>query len=170
MNIYLIGFMGAGKTTLGKKYAQHIGYKFVDLDVMFEEITGTSIPQYFTERGEEGFREKEREILHGTAGYDVPCVIATGGGVPCFFDNMQWMNEQGLTIYIKMPARALASRLESAKEVRPVLQNHKGEALVAFIGDKLTEREPYYAKALLCIDGIGLTPAKLDEAVKALSM
>lgn len=164
MNIYLVGFMGAGKTTVGKKFAHHIGYEFLDLDHAFEVAVGMTIPAYFTAFGETAFREKERDILHGLAS-NINRVVATGGGLPCFFDNMEWMCEDGITVYIQLSAKALASRLEHASAERPVLQNKKGEELVTFITSKLEEREPYYSKAHVSVNGLGLHPQQLKDAV-----
>src|SRR5690349_8405249 len=107
MKIFLIGFMGCGKSTMGKKLAVKLGYDFIDLDHQIEKNLGTTITAYFAENGEEAFRKLESETLKN---FDYPSnsIIATGGGAPCFFDNMDWMNANGLSIYIEMPAAALA--------------------------------------------------------------
>lgn len=160
MKIFLIGFMGCGKTTLGKKLASKTGFQFIDLDKLIEEAAGKTIPQYFAEHGETAFRELERDVLQ-SASYHENAIIATGGGAPCYFDNMEWMNKAGLTVYISLPAAALASRLEKAEEVRPVLKDHKGAALVQFIAGKLEEREPFYSKAKITASGMGLNADKL---------
>ncbi|WP_242691747.1 shikimate kinase [Desertivirga arenae] len=166
MKIFLVGFMGCGKTTFGKKLASKLGYKFVDLDKSVEESVGMSIPDYFEKFGETAFREKERAILQ-TRTYSENSVIATGGGAPCFFDNMQWMNEHGITVYISLTAKALASRLESATDERPVLQGLKGEDLERFIASKLAERDIFYTKASMIVEGINISPEnfipKLEE-------
>lgn len=152
--------MGCGKTTLGKKLASKTGFTFIDLDKIIETTAGKTIPQYFTEHGEAAFREMERNVLQ-TTDFSENSIIATGGGAPCYFDNMDWMNKEGLTVYISLPPAALASRLEKADEVRPVLKDHKGEALIQFIADKLNEREPFYSKAQVIASGLGLTADKL---------
>lgn len=166
MQLFLIGFMGSGKTTLGKKLARKLGFRFTDLDHEFEASAGMPIPDFFNQYGEEAFREKEREILQrAERGENV--VVATGGGAPCFFDNMDWMNERGLTVYIQMAPQALAGRLESAdSEERPVLRNQRGEALVSFIDAKLREREPFYLKAKLVVKGINMSAERLSALVK----
>ncbi|WP_256012947.1 shikimate kinase [Desertivirga xinjiangensis] len=157
MIIFLVGFMGCGKTTFGKRLANKLSYAFVDLDKVIEAEVGMSIPQYFAEFGEESFRIKESEILKNTRFSD-NAVVATGGGAPCFFDNMDWMNNKGLTVYISLSAKGLARRLETASEERPVLRGLKGLQLEEFIASKLSERDPYYSKAALIVEGINISP------------
>ena len=165
MKIYLIGFMGCGKSTLGKKLALKLGYQFVDIDKVIEADIKMSITEYFQKHGENNFRELEKSILRTI---DIPenAIIATGGGAPCFFDNMQWMNQNGTTIYISLSPKALAKRLESATEQRPVLQNLKGEALEQFISEKLIEREPFYTQAEIIIKGHDHTAERLIDILK----
>lgn len=166
--IFLTGFMGCGKTTLGQKLASKLGVKFIDLDHLIEEKEGMRIVDYFSANGEDQFRKLESAVLKNT-NYPDNAIISTGGGTPCFFDNMEWMNTQGITVYIHLPARALASRLEKDKNQRPVLQENKGEALVTFIEQKLTEREPFYQQAKIIVNGLGLTPEKLREVLTVLA-
>jgi len=166
MRIFLIGFMGCGKTTLGKKLAVRMAYDLIDLDHKVEENTGSTIADYFSAHGEEAFRKLESDTLKN---WDYPenCVVATGGGTPCFFDNMDWMNANGLTIYIDMPAIALAKRLEKGAAKRPLLKGLTEAALVNFIEEKLTDRRLFYQKSKLIISGINLTPDVLRAAVLA---
>jgi len=158
--------MGCGKTTFGKRLANKLAYNFIDLDKVIEENAGISIPEFFKQFGEEAFRRKESEIIKTTA-FPENSIIATGGGAPCFFDNMDWMNANGTTVYISLTPKALASRLESATEERPVLQGKKGEELEAFIAGKLAEREPFYSKAAIIAEGINISAEsflpKLEE-------
>lgn len=163
--IFLIGYMGCGKTTMGKKLAAKMDYEFVDLDHVFEEQEGTTIARYFAAHGEDAFRKLESAILKQTA-YPGKTVISTGGGLPCFFDNMQWMNAHGQTVYIKLNAKTLAGRLEGGKEERPILRDKHGDDLIAFIGEKLTEREPHYNQATIIADGLSLTPEKLEQILE----
>ena len=156
MKIFLIGFMGCGKSTMGKKLAGKLGYEFIDLDHQIENSMGTTIAEYFSVHGEAAFRKLESETLK-TFDYPVNAVIATGGGTPCFFDNMEWMNASGLSIYIEMPAAALAKRLENGKEKRPLLRDLNEAEMVAFIENKLSEREVFYKRALVTVNGINLT-------------
>ncbi|MFM6977010.1 MAG: shikimate kinase [Sphingobacteriaceae bacterium] len=160
MRIFLIGFMGSGKTTLGRKLAQKLNCAFVDLDERISAHTGKSISALFAELGETGFRKLEQEVLHTTQN-DTDLVVSTGGGTPCFFDNIDWMNQQGKTIYMHVPVGALAIRLENSKTNRPLIGDRKGEELQAFIADKLAEREAYYQKAQMMVSGLDMTADKM---------
>jgi shikimate kinase len=164
MRIFLIGFMGCGKTTLGKKLASRLGYPFIDLDHQLERDAGLSITEYFAAHGEEAFRKFENQVLKHTP-YAEDCVIATGGGAPCYYDNMEVMNSMGQTVYIEMPAWALAKRLEHGKHKRPLLKDMNEEELIAFISAKLLEREPYYKQAKYIVTGIDLNAERLHAAL-----
>lgn len=164
--IFLIGFMGSGKTTLGRKLASKMGYEFIDLDHKLEQQVELSIAEYFTLFGEDAFRELESEVLKKTP-YPENAVISTGGGLPCFFDNMHWMKAHGKTVYIKLSPKTLAGRLETGKEERPLLQEKHGDALIAFIEEKLAQREPFYSQADITAEGLSLTAEKLEQIVNA---
>jgi shikimate kinase len=164
--IFLVGFMGCGKTSWGRKLAAELAYNFIDLDHVLEAHVGSTIAAYFSAHGEDSFRDLESDILK-TTDYSKNTIISTGGGLPCFFDNMDWMNSHGQTVYIRLSSKALANRLENAKTPRPVLQGKKGEELVTFIKQKLAEREAYYLKATHTIDGIDLSVEKLIEVVQS---
>jgi len=164
MKLFFIGFMGCGKTTWSRKLAAHLGYAFIDLDHVLEEQAGMTIAEYFSSFGEDAFRELESSILKDTT-YPENAVISTGGGLPCFFDHMQWMNSNGKTLYIKLSPKTLAERLESGKAKRPVLQGRHGDELIAFIADKLIEREPYYNQATYIVDGINLSVEWLTKTL-----
>ena len=165
MRIFFIGFMGCGKTSWGRKLAAHLGYEFIDLDHVLEAHAGMTIAEYFSTFGEDAFRELESSILK-TTDYPENAVISTGGGLPCFFDHMQWMNANGKTLYIKLTPATLAERLEKSKTKRPVLQNRHGDELIAFITEKLAERDGFYNQAMHIINGIDLSVERLEEAVK----
>jgi shikimate kinase len=151
--IFLIGYMGSGKTTVGKLLAARLGYSFIDMDVHIEEKMFKSISQIFTELGEEQFRLLEQQSLHEVAQFD-HVVISTGGGAPCFFDNMEYMKGQGDTVYLKLSPAELAERLETSHaNKRPLLANRKGEELQQFIAEGLEGREAYYAKATYTVSG-----------------
>ncbi|MDB5288071.1 MAG: shikimate kinase [Mucilaginibacter sp.] len=160
--IFLIGFMGCGKTTWGKKLASSLGYHFIDLDHVLEAQIGITIPEYFSTHGEDEFRKLESEILKTTQ-YPTNTIVSTGGGLPCFFDHMEWMNNHGQTVYIQLTPKALASRLDNPKTARPVLQDKKGDELITFIEQKLAEREGYYLQAIHTVNGIDLSVEKLAE-------
>jgi shikimate kinase len=154
--------MGCGKTTMGKKLAARLGCAFIDLDHVLEAQTGMTIADYFAVHGEDAFRILESSVLKSTV-YPDQVVVSTGGGLPCFFDNMYWMKQHGQTVYIKLNAGVLASRLENNKDDRPILRHKHGTELIAFINEKLVEREPWYNQAAIIADGLSLTVEKLAE-------
>lgn len=149
--IFLIGYMGAGKTTVGRKLAKELDLSFIDLDLYIEGRYHRSIRQLFAERGEEGFRDIERRLLHEVAAFE-DVLVSTGGGTPCFFDNMAFMNDAGTTIYLKVSVDELANRLEVCKQTRPVLQNRSGEELKSFVQESLDSRRPFYDQAKVIFD------------------
>jgi len=157
MKIFLVGFMGCGKTTMGRKLSKYLDAQLIDLDHEIEKVTGMVISEYFSLHGEAAFRELEKKTLQNYD-YAEHCVIATGGGTPCFFDNMQWMNANGHTIYIRMSPKALAGRLEKGRAKRPLLKDLDEQGVINFIENKLEERDPYYLQAFLILDGHHLTP------------
>jgi len=163
--IFFVGFMGCGKTTWSRKLAAKLGYEFIDLDLVLEEQAGMSIAEYFSSFGEESFRELESAVLKQTK-YPENAVVSTGGGLPCFFDHMEWMNTNGKTVYIKLSPKTLADRLENGKAKRPLLRDKHGDELIAFITDKLAERESFYLKAALIADGLHMSPEYLEELVR----
>ena len=144
--IFLMGFMGSGKTTIGKKLARKIKFDFFDLDEVIELSQQKTIAQLFEEIGEERFREIEREALIDI-GKNQNCVISLGGGTPCFYNNMDLIKELGTSVYLKLDMPILVGRLRNTKGNRPLLAklNHKG--ISKFVREKLIEREPYYSQA-----------------------
>ncbi|MBN1253078.1 MAG: AAA family ATPase [Bacteroidales bacterium] len=146
--IYLIGFMGSGKTSVGKKLARKLEYDFIDLDSEIQKYVNQSVSEYFDKYGEERFRIIEQKILRDTFRLS-KTVIATGGGTPCFFDNINEINENGFSIYLKADSKTLINRLLNAKEERPLLKNKKSEDLEIYIDNLLSERESFYLQANL---------------------
>lgn len=146
MKFFLIGFMGAGKSTVGKYAARHSYLHFVDLDTWIEESSGSSIPEIFAEKGEDGFREVEREALQTVTSWEGDWLISCGGGTPCFFDNMDFMNAQGITIFMDLSAGRLTDRLKGAKEQRPLIRELGGD-LQIHIHKMLMQRAPWYQQA-----------------------
>ena len=166
--IILIGYMGAGKTTLGKSLARHLGLEFIDLDWYIENRFHQSVSQLFATRGEEGFRKIEQNMLHEVAEFE-DVVISAGGGTPCFSDNMEYMNQQGLTVYLKATPEILRTHLRMGKQKRPLIAQKNDEELDIFIRESLDKRESYYNQARLIFD-IGLLDngMRIQESVKAL--
>ena len=150
--IFLIGYMGAGKTTLGKAFARAMGLTFVDLDWYIEERYHKTVRQIFEERGEDGFRELEKRMLHETGEFE-DVVISVGGGTPCFFDNMDYMNSVGQTVFLDVDVKVLFRRLKVAKQQRPLLANKTDEELMTFIIEALQKRLPFYSKAKYVFNG-----------------
>lgn len=144
--IFLIGYMGAGKTTLGKAFARATGLSFVDLDWYIEERMHQSVRELFTERGEAGFRELERKMLH-EAGEFENVVVSAGGGTPCFFDNLDYMNRAGETVFLDASIEVLFRRLKVAKRQRPLLAEKTDDELRRFIIEALAQRRPFYEQA-----------------------
>ena len=144
--VYLIGYMGSGKTTLGKAFAQAAHLQFIDLDWYIEERMHKAIKDLFAECGEEGFRQVERNMLH-EAGEFENVVIAAGGGTPCFFDNIDYMNRTGDTVFLNASFEALFRRLKVAKSKRPLLSGKTDEELKEVIRNGLAERMAFYGKA-----------------------
>lgn len=149
--IIIIGYMGAGKTTVGKALAKETGLQFYDLDWYIESRMHKTVPQIFQERGEEGFRTIERNMLHEVAEFE-DVVISCGGGTPCFFDNIDYMNGKGDTVYLKAQPEVLYKHLLMGKTERPLLKDKTPEELVSFIREQLDKREPYYTQARHTLD------------------
>ncbi len=153
--IYIIGFMGSGKTTAGKKLASLLGWSFIDLDRKIEEYTGKSIPEIFAGNGEDYFRNIETTLLRNLKSVS-KTVISTGGGTPCHSDNMDFMLETGLTLYLKLTPQELKSRLSKSKGERPLIKDLDQEKLLSFIEQKLAYREKWYNRSDLIIQGLNL--------------
>lgn len=166
--IILIGYMGAGKTTLGKALAQELNLQFYDLDWYIEERYHKTIAQIFAERGEDGFREIERNMLHETAEFE-NIVLSCGGGTPCFFDNMAYMNRQAKTVYLKATPEILTQHLRMSKTERPLLKGKNDEELILYISTSLETRTPYYSRAHYTFDVTLLDNSEnIKDAVRSL--
>ncbi len=153
-HLFLIGFMGCGKSHWGRLLAEKRGVPFLDLDDLIAAEAGKSIADIFAAQGEESFRALEREALRRLP-HLPQSVIATGGGTPCFFDNMDWMNKQGSTVYLKTAPTLLVERLRREKEIRPLLAEVNDADLQSFIEKKLAEREPHYLQATMILEQTG---------------
>jgi shikimate kinase len=143
--------MGAGKTTIGKALSKELGATFYDLDWYIESRMRKTVAQIFAERGEDGFRKMEYNMLHEVAEFE-NVIISCGGGTPCFFDNMDYLNQQGQTVYLKAAPEVLYSHLLMGKVERPLIKGKSPEELITFIRQQLDKREPYYSKAKYTLD------------------
>lgn len=162
--IFLTGFMGSGKTFWGRIWAGENHLRFFDLDEEIEKAEGQTIPAIFEDKGEEYFRDKERDILVSFGGKD-SFILACGGGTPCFFENLQWMNEQGITIYLRASPGEILSRIKNEIHERPLLTRSGRPELLSFIEEKLREREPFYRQAKYIFDVNILTHSSLGEII-----
>ena len=149
--IILVGYMGSGKTTIVRQLARALGLEFYDLDWYIESRFHCTVAQIFANRGEDAFREIEHNLLHEVAEFE-NVLVSCGGGTPCFFDNMDYMNGQGDVIYLKADPEVLYKHLLMGKTERPLLKNKTPEQLIAFIKEQLEKREPFYSKAKHVLD------------------
>ena len=149
--IILIGYMCVGKTTIGKELAKRRGQMFYDLDWYIEERFRKRVPQIFAEEGEEAFRKKERNKLHEVAEFE-SVVVSCGGGTPCFFDNIDYMNQAAEVIYLKASPETILSHLKISKGKRPLLEGMSPEELQTFVTDQIQTREDFYLRARHVVD------------------
>ena len=171
--IILVGYMGSGKTTVGKALSKETGMMFYDLDWYIESRMRKSVSQIFAEKGEEGFRKIEYNMLHEVAEFE-DVIISCGGGTPCFFDNMDYLNQQGDVVYLKATPETLYKHLLMAKVERPLLKDKSPEELIAYITEHLKGRAPFYEKAKHVLDvnvldeydKIKISVTKLRELLK----
>ena len=144
--IIILGYMGAGKTTLGHALSKVLDMPFYDLDWYIESRMRKTVSQIFEERGEEGFRTIERNMLHEVAEFE-NVIISCGGGTPCFFDNMEYINQQGETVYLSATPEILYQHLQMGKKERPLLKGKSEEELKMFMQTQLNDRNVYYNQA-----------------------
>jgi shikimate kinase len=164
MIIFLIGFMGSGKTTLGKQLASKLGYRFIDQDEVIEQKYQMTVSEIFAKQGEDEFRKAENEVLQELIKRE-SCVIATGGGAPCFHNNMELMNESGFTIYIKVDPEIIVQRLKVAHTSRPLMMDKSEAEMLEYTQQKISERSPFYSRSKLILYSKNLT---VDDILRAL--
>jgi shikimate kinase len=153
--IYLVGMPGSGKTTLGRLLANRIAYDFTDLDELIVEQEQMIIADIFAQKGEDYFREKEQQALHRTFKMS-RCVIATGGGTPCFYDNMEQINAHGLAVFINVPLSLIAGRIERQQQERPLLATEDAADMLERLKILYQKRFPYYDQAEVVVSGMDL--------------
>jgi len=151
MNLYLVGYMGVGKTTVGKLLAQKLNVPFIDVDEFIENRYHKTITTLFEEKGEAGFREIEHRAIQEISSFE-DVVVSTGGGLPCFFDTMELLNRTGITIYLKSNVNELVGRLAMDMQKRPLIKKKTAEELRDFVETNLAKREPFYNQAQVIFD------------------
>lgn len=147
MKYFIVGYMASGKSTFGKELAKDKGLPFLDLDESVEFREGRSISEIFAKEGEEYFRKREREILHEICNEADEFVLATGGGTPCFFDNMDYMNQVGTTVFLNTSPLVIVDRLKRQRADRPLLAMYSDDELEFFVREHLESRLSFYLKA-----------------------
>lgn len=165
MKTFLIGFMGSGKTYYGKLWSELSGLIFYDLDDMIEEQNEKTITEIFAGEGEEHFRNLETAALI-TFGNSKNVIVATGGGTPCFNNNISWMNENGVTVYLQSSPKNILKRLEGEKGKRPLIKDRKKDELLFYITEKIKERESFYKQATIILNVDDLQQNYLPDFLK----
>lgn len=165
MLIFIVGFMGCGKSTIGKRVARRIGYGFADTDAMIEAAAGKKIPEIFCQQGEAFFREQERAII---AGFDPDSdvIVATGGGAPCTEENLETMQRLGKLIYFRMSPERLFARLKEGREKRPKIASLNDKELMEYIRETLSQRERFYSQATMTIDCEGVSDEYIADHIR----
>lgn len=163
--IFLIGYMGCGKSTLGRLAASISGKSFIDLDAYIEQRFHSTVKEIFATSGEEGFRKVERAMLREVGTFE-DVIVACGGGTPCFNDNMEWMNDHGTTVFLDTSVDKLFTRLKRGRHKRPLIADKTDDELRQFIVDALAARMPHYskAKAVFKSDLLDSESEKIDTA------
>lgn len=164
MNIYLIGFMGSGKSSAGKGIAALLRWKFADLDKLVEEKEGMTVSGLFASKGEEYFRKAEAEALRKVS-VRTRTVIACGGGTPCSEENMAVMNSTGLTVYLRLPAEALVARLRRTGAQRPLLKDAGPAEIHSRVQNLLALRSSWYERADLILDAETMTEEEMTAMI-----
>lgn len=161
----MIGFMGCGKSTMGRSLASMLNLTFIDLDTYIEGKYFKTVPQIFAEEGETEFRKKEHKALEEVALFD-DVIVATGGGAPCFFDNMELMNRAGYCVFLDVEINTLVNRLIHSKTERPLIKGKSPEELKSFISELMLKRRPFYEKASYILKGSEISPDDVAELVR----
>ena len=165
MRVYLVGYMGSGKSTIGRELASMLGLTLIDLDHYLENKYFKTIPQIFAEEGEDSFRRKEQAVLHEVSTFD-SVIVATGGGAPCFFDNMEVMNRTGFCIFLDVDTEELVERLTLAKIERPIIKGKSHEELADFIDGMMEKRRPFYEKAKYILKGKNISAEQVIRIIQ----
>ena len=162
MNLILIGYMGSGKSSIGKRLANRLGHVFVDLDKRIEDLAKVSIEEIFEKSGEDEFRDLEDYVLSKVL-KEVNIVLATGGGTPCHSNNIETLKKNGFVVYLELDPPTLKKRLFWAKSKRPLLKGMDEDEMLEYIEEHLEERLPFYEQAHITVDADRINASKLDE-------
>ncbi len=166
MLIFLVGYMGCGKSTIGRKLSARLGWRLIDTDSWIEQRAGTSIANIFEEHGEAYFRRLEREVLESVVECGEPCIVSTGGGLPAWGDNMELMNSAGVTIYLYRTAENIASRLSAhGREKRPKLRGLSDDEMVVYMSENIILRDPVYRRSTLTIDAVPMGDGRILDTI-----
>ena len=163
--IYLVGYMGAGKTTAAKRLANRLGWEVADTDAMFEEKYRISVDDFFQKYDEPLYRKLESEVLKSTESME-NIVISTGGGTACYFDNMEWMNQHGLTVFMQISPEAAVDRVIHSKHKRPLARGKSEEELREYVRWHYASRMPFYKQAKITVKSENLDLEALLNLIK----
>lgn len=166
MRIFLLGFMGSGKTTLGKQLSEALGLSFIDLDERIEAAAGMSITEIFKVKGEDFFRKIEAVRLREVIEEEENMILACGGGTPCYYDNITFINSSGVSVWLNTPKEVMAERLLKESALRPLVSGLSEEKLKEFIEDRLEQRLAYYSQATVTVDPSAITVEELVKQIK----
>ena len=148
--IYIVGYMGAGKTTAARRLAQRLGWEVVDTDALFEEKYKISVNDFFNKYDEPLYRKLESEVLKSTESLE-NVVVSTGGGTACYFDNMEWMNQHGLTVFLRISPKAAVDRVIHSRHKRPLVEGKSEDELIEFVNSHYASRLPFYELAQITV-------------------
>ena len=166
--VYIVGYMGAGKTTAARRIAQRLGWEVADTDALFEEKYKISVNDFFNKYDEPLYRKLESEVLKSTESLE-NVVVSTGGGTACYFDNMEWMNQHGLTVFLRISEKAVIDRLLHAKRKRPLAIGKTEAELTEFVSKHYTSRLPFYEKAQITVKAENFDLENLIEMINGFS-
>lgn len=165
MTISLMGYMGSGKTLVSKELNILNNFKIFDLDTEISKQNNRSITEIFKEKGEIFFRKTEKEVLEKILSSEKNIILSLGGGTPCYYNNIDSINEKTISVFLKTNVKTLAQRLSSEKDKRPLIQNISNEDLPEFIAKHLFERNPFYNQAKITINTDNLSAIEIAEEI-----
>ena len=163
--IYIVGYMGAGKTTSARRLAHRLGWEVADTDALFEEKYKISVNDFFNKYDEPLYRKLESEVLKATESLD-HVVVSTGGGTACYFDNMEWMNQHGLTVFLRISPQAAVDRVIHSRHKRPLVEGKSEEELTEFVNQHYASRMVFYEQAKITVESENLDVEGMMNKIK----